>query len=50
MEIPATETTMEVFAMEAAKEKIVVEKTVWNEINAKQFGEKKSVQLIIAVQ
>ena len=61
MEIPVTEIsavktsaaeifTMEIPAMEAVEEKITMGKTVWKEINTKQFTERKSVQQIAAVQ
>lgn len=48
---PAAEIiAMEIHAMEAAEEKITIGKTVWKEINMKQFIERKSVQQITAVQ
>lgn len=48
---PAAEIfAMEIPAMEAAEEKITIGKTVWKEINMKQFIERKSVQQITAVQ
>ena len=61
MEIPVTEISaaetsateiliMKVHVMEAVEEKITVEKTVWKEINAKQFAERKNMQQITAVQ
>ena len=56
MEIPVTETsitgiyTMGVPAMEAAEERVTTGKMEWKEINAKQSGERKSMQQIAVVQ